>query len=202
MRICSLICTFVLLLCTIGHAAESVSLPNDVPPAVGTAVATGIGDDIQIKLAVPSARWRVVGEVVPKSKWPELKVDMAIEKRTLLLGGPSQLAPSRVVDVKGTDLSSEQILEQLKKESPVLVSVSGKPVDPYYLQLTQPDALIVILGARDKMPAPMMLPGRAPEPTTVRYRPPMQEETPHWRSVLVRGSSRLRGVLGVGDRNR
>lgn len=43
---------------------------------------------------------------------------------------------------------------------PVLVSVSGEMPDAYFLQLTKPDALILILGPRDGYPAPEFLPAK------------------------------------------
>jgi hypothetical protein len=199
MRFHVLICTFVLTFCSYTRAATPITPPEDVPPVMATAVATSAGDDLKIKLMVPCARWKVVGEVVPKSQWPELQVDIVEDTRTLVFGGPSALAESRVLDVQGKDVSHEEILARLKEESPVLVSVSGKVADPYYLQLAKPETLVIVLGPRDKMPAPALLPSQAPKPTTVRYRPPAQEEQPRWRSVLKRGGSRLRGVLGVGE---
>jgi hypothetical protein len=57
--------------------------------------------------------------------------------------------PSRVVTLQGNDLSRDQVLERLKKETPVLLSVTGRMPDAHYLQLTKEDSLIVILGPRD-----------------------------------------------------
>ena len=51
-------------------------------------------------------------------------------------------------------------MTRLAKETPVLVSVTGEMPDAYYLQLTNPDALIVILGPRDGFPAPELLPAK------------------------------------------
>jgi hypothetical protein len=69
-----------------------------------------------------------------------------------------------VVDLNGTELNREQILERLSKETPVLVSVSGRMPDPFFLQLTRPGALIVVLGPRDGAPSPQMLPAGKKEP--------------------------------------
>jgi hypothetical protein len=74
------------------------------------------------------------------------------------MGGPSQLAESWVVDMKGNKLSRDQVVQRLTSETPVLVSVSGRMPDAYFLQLTDADALIVILGPRDGYPAPEFLP--------------------------------------------
>jgi hypothetical protein len=146
-------------------ADEPAPLPKDVPPVVATAVVSDRGNNGEhsewaIRLTVPRIAWEVVGEVVPRKEWPELKAEVAKGTLTLRMGGPSALAPSRVVDLHGKDLSREQIIKRLERESPVLVSLSGRTVDPYFLTLTKADALIVILGPRDGYPAPELLPAK------------------------------------------
>ena len=140
-------------------------LPRNVPPVLGTAVVSdpGKGEESQewkIKLTLPKIAWEVVGESVPKKQWPELKSEVRMTTLTLRMGGPSQLAESRVVDLKGNELSRDQVVKRLENEIPVLVSVSGGMPDGYFLQLTHTDALIVILGARDGYPAPEFLPAK------------------------------------------
>jgi len=142
------------------------NLPMDVPPVLGKAVVSVPKEhrtDVEwtIRLTVPKVTWDVIGEMVPKRQWPELKVDVEETTLTLNMGGPFQLAPSRVVDMKGKVLTQAQTAKRLKTETPVLVSVSGRMPDAYYLQLTKSDALIVILGPRDGCPAPKLLPSRA-----------------------------------------
>lgn len=142
-------------------AQEKKDLPKDVPPVLGRATIDNPGnggDEWSIRLTVPTVAWELAGEIVPKQRWTELKVDVLRDTRTLRMGGPSQLLPSRVVDLKGKELPREEVLRRLARETPVLVSVSGKMVDPYYLQLSRPDTLIIILGPRDEMPAPELLP--------------------------------------------
>jgi hypothetical protein len=145
-------------------AQRSPPLPKDVPPLIGVAI---VGDPGQggesewtVELTLPRIAWQVVGEVVPKKQWPELKTEVEKTTLTLRMGGLSQLAPSRIVDLRGRALGRTQVVSRLKWETPVLVSVSGRMPDPYFLQLTKPDALIVILGARDGYPAPDLLPAR------------------------------------------
>lgn len=194
------LCALGMWYCSVGQASAALPAPQDVPPVVGTAIASSHNDGLRIKLTCPRVRWRVVGNMVPKTQWPALQVDTTNDIRTIEMGGPSALAESRVVDVQGNELNQEETLERLHAETPVLVSVSGKMVDPYYLQLTQPDTVVILLGPRDKQPATALLPSRAPQSTTVRYPPTVYEEVPRWRSVLIRGGSRIRGVLGVGER--
>jgi hypothetical protein len=159
-----------------GAAYEDVQLPKDVPPVLGYAVVSdpGTGTEMsewKIRLSVPRIAWEVVGEVVPKSQWPELKADIQLSTLTLRIGGPSALSPSRVLDLQGNELSRDQVLERLSRETPVLVSVSGRMPEAYFLQLTKPDALIVVLGPRDGAPSPQFLPagkGSAASPVQAR----------------------------------
>lgn len=144
---------------------EDSPFPKHVPPIMGTAkvVDSGKGDDLsvwRIGLTIPKVRWEVVGETTPKESWPQLEADVDKVSLVLQKGGPSQLSESRVVDIKGDELRREQVLKRLSQETPVLVSVSGEIPEPYYLQLTNAEALIIILGARDGFPAPEWLPAR------------------------------------------
>lgn len=146
-------------------ADDSPPFPKHVPPILATAVVTdsGKGDELsmwRIGLTLPKIRWDIVGELVPKKSWPQLKAE--VEKVTLVLriGGPSQLAESRVLDIKGKELSRDQVLNRLAKETPVLVSVSGEMPDAYFLQLTNADSLIIVLGPQDGYPAPELLPAK------------------------------------------
>lgn len=158
--------TSVAFLLGLGHVAFADGIPpfpRQVPPLVGTAVVSDSGKQGElaewaIHLTVPKTRWEVVGSMVPKREWPRLRAEVEQVRLILRMGGPSQLAESRIVDVKGRPLSRQQIRERLSKEAPVLVSVSGDMPDPYYLQLAQAQALVVILGPRDGSPAPELLP--------------------------------------------
>ena len=205
MTSCFALSSFVLLFGSVGHADHLILTPRDVPPVVGTAVASGDDEHLRIKLTCPRAVWRVARQVVPESERPELRVDVKNDTRTLVLGGPGAPAESRVVNLAGHDLSNDDILQRLKTDTPVLVSVSGKMVEPLYLQLTKPDALIILLGARDGVPAPTLLPSAALRPVTSGVTPLVFDDRPRWRSVLLRGDrhrprGKLREVLGIGER--
>lgn len=156
----------VICSCVATNGDEPSSLPKDVPPVVGTAVAippASSGDDEwSIKLSVPKVTWEVVGEERPKLDWPKFKV--AAEGATLTLPmaykAASQLnenAQNRILDLKGRRLSRKEALKLLSSNKPVLVSVSGRMPDPFYLQTTKPDTLIVVLGIHSA-PAPGLLP--------------------------------------------
>jgi hypothetical protein len=151
--------------CAFAVAEDSVVLPKDVPPVMGTAEAIPPDpgyNNWYLKLVIPKVTWNVVGERKPKREWPELKVN--VEEATLNLqiryGPATQLAEdaqNRVLDVNGKRLGVEEISERLGSKAPVLVSVSGRMPDPFYLQCTKPDTLIVVLGI-PSAPAPELLP--------------------------------------------
>ena len=141
------------------------SLPRDLPPLLAMAEfcrpeSKAADGSWELKLTVPKIRWVLVGEVVPKKSWPKLRVGVQKVELHLHMGTLSQLAPSRVVDMKGRELDRKEIQQRLQKETPVLVALSGRMPDSYHLQLTRSDALIVILGARDLSPAVSLMPAR------------------------------------------
>jgi hypothetical protein len=123
--------------------------------------------------------------------------------RTLTLGGPSALAESRVVDLSGNELTEDEIRNRMETETAVLVSVSGRMVDPYYLQLAKPDTLVVLLGPRDGVPAPTLLPANGGNASPSGVVPAVYDERPRWKSVLIRNGIRPRGrireALGFGE---
>jgi len=148
----------VLALITSAVCADESKMPKSVPPVFATAKATIQNKELQISLTCPIPRWQVTGDVVPKKEWPKLQADVQKYARTLNLGGPSQLAESRVVDIHGKNLDEKEILKRLKVETPVLVSVDGEMLDPYYLKLVKEDTVVIVLGPRDGMPSPELLP--------------------------------------------
>lgn len=144
---------------------DEVESPKSVPPLIGMArfVPSDAGTDSSqwhVKLVVPVIRWKVEGEIVPKKRWPELETNVKNTDLVLSVGGPSPLSESRFVSVKGEELTREDVARRLAKETPVLISVNGKMPEQFYLQLTNPDAVVVILGARDGYPAPELLPAQ------------------------------------------
>jgi len=169
-----MLCAVVLVTvvhCGLTAARDPITPPKGVPPVLGTAVVTDPGQDgesseWEISLMIPKLRWTVAGEVIPKKQWPELKAEVEQKTLALRLGGPSQLRESRVVDLKGTELSRDQLLTRLAEVTPVLVSLSGEMPEAYFLQLTHADALIVILGPRDGSPTPDLLPAQKASPAT------------------------------------
>ena len=143
-------------------ADDAGPIASDLPPVLGVAIAGGdqpeaVDDEWTVRLTLPRVTWQVVGEAVPKREWPTVQSVVEQHTQMLRMGGPSALAPSRIVDLVGRELTREEVMERLEIESPVLVSLSGRMIEEYYLQLTVADALIVILGPRDGAPCPELL---------------------------------------------
>jgi len=162
---------FVVCSCVVANAEEPPALPKDVPPVISTAMILPPDpgySNWSLRLAVPKVAWTVVGERKPKREWPEFKVEA--EEATLDLkmqyDPATQLAAdaqNRVLDLRGKRLSADEVFERLDSKTPVLVSVSGRMPDPFYLQCTKPDTLIVVLGIPSS-PAPELLPQPASPP--------------------------------------
>ena len=163
---CAAMCSLALVCaCVVANAEEPPALPKDVPPVIGTAMILPPDpghNNWSLRLAVPKVAWKVVGERKPKREWPEFKVE--VEEATLDLkmhyDPATQLAAdaqNRVLDLKGKRLSADEVFQRLDSKKPVLVSVSGRMPDPFYLQCTKPDTLIVVLGIPSS-PAPELLP--------------------------------------------
>ena len=164
----SIVSLLVAVFCAVADAESPVSLPKDVPPVIGTAAAIASSapradsDRWSIELVVPKVAWEVVGEERPKLEWPEFKVTVEEAVLTLQMGYHpatqlSENAQNRVLDLKGRRLGRDEALKRLAAKTPVLVSVSGRMPDPFYLQCTKPDTLIVVLGI-PSYPAPELLP--------------------------------------------
>ncbi len=150
---------------------ESGALPKDVPPVIGTAIATKSqpGGKWSVRLSVPKVTWEGVGVFRVKREWPKFKVTVQEVVLELPMGYQehhkggraltqlSDNSQNRVLDLQGRRLGSDEALKRLAAKTPVLVSVSGQMPDPFYLQCTKPDTLIVVLGI-PSYPAPELLP--------------------------------------------
>jgi hypothetical protein len=133
-----LICLF-LIACRLVHAGEPIALPKDVPPVIGTALASNDSEKWAVRIRVPKTTWEVVGERGPKIEWPELQVK--VEEVVLRLSMDyhpatdlSEESQNRIVDLKGRRLERDEALLRLKQETPVLIFASGRMPDAFYLQ--------------------------------------------------------------------
>ena len=150
---------------SVAVAGDLPPFPKHVPPIVATAVVAdpgkgGESSEWRIGLTIPRIQWEIVGKMTPKEQWPQLRAQVEKINLVLVMGGPSQLAESRFLYMKGEQLSRNQVRRRLEKETPVIVSLSGGMPDAYFLQLTNAEALIVVLGPRDGFPAPEFLPAK------------------------------------------
>jgi len=150
------------VLCTSAVAQQPLALPRDVPPVVATAIVVAEKDKWWLKVAVPKVAWKVVGKRNPKKDWPKFEVSVeAAEIKLAMRYSPatalSTVAQNRVLDLKGKRLGRDEALKRLAKRTPVLVSVSGRMPDRFYLQCTKPDTLVVVLGI-PAAPASYLLP--------------------------------------------
>ncbi|MEM7167412.1 MAG: hypothetical protein AAF581_18260 [Planctomycetota bacterium] len=153
----------VLLFTAAEKSATIPTAPQGVPPMVGTAQLSTVNVEgkrprRELAVTIPKVRWELTGRMVAKREWP--KLDATVDLVTLKeeSNPRSQLVPTQVFDLEGKQLSRSQVAERLSTKTPVLVSVSGKMPDAYYLQVVRPDTLIVVLGPRLGSPAPVYLP--------------------------------------------
>jgi len=145
-----------LLVAALAQGEDKIALPKDIAPVVGMATAKPITDksegEYQIELVLPAVQYDIVHRVIDLGKTAILD-DVVTEAtpitRILSFEGSSQIPDSMVVDTAGNHLTKTSILERLRTPTAVLVSISGKKVDPYYLQLVKDDAIIIMLGRRD-----------------------------------------------------
>ncbi|MEY4565323.1 MAG: hypothetical protein RLY14_293 [Planctomycetota bacterium] len=159
------LCALILLTtfgCGLVSANELVSLPKDVPPVIGTAISANDSENWAVQLTIPRITWKIVGEQRSKIEWPELqvKVEETVLKLSMDYHPATQLSEesqNRLVDLNGRRLKRDEAVKRLKDKTPVLISVSGRMPDAFYLQCTKPDTLIVILGIPE-FPAPQLLP--------------------------------------------
>ncbi len=168
---------FMVVLLTDATANEPGDLPNDVPPVLGMGQLAGDSEKWRVQVHVPKVAWEWIGEKRPKIEWPHLKVHVEEVVLDLAMSYPSasQLSEdsqNRIVDLKGNRLNRDEVAKRLKQKTPLLISISGRMPDPYYLQCTKPDTLLLLLGLPDA-PAVDLLPrahGTATPPSAARAR--------------------------------
>jgi hypothetical protein len=117
--------------------------PEGVPPLTGAAVARAVegnGSQWSIAVTMPRDTWREVQIVMPKLNWPEpiwedVRPGIREGTMTLPMGDDSMPALCAVVDMNGKRLGHDQIMQQLKTKTPVLVSVTGQVPHACYRRL-------------------------------------------------------------------
>jgi hypothetical protein len=66
----------------------------------------------------------------------------------------------KAFDTRGKALDEKALAEALKKETIVLVSADGNPVDPFYLKIVKEGTVVLVLpqDAKEKTPGPLLPP--------------------------------------------
>lgn len=170
-RLC-LVFTFFFLHSGLTLAGDPSSFPKGLPPVVGTAVSRSANVGVELTITCPVPRWKnVPGKWDPElpklSTLNHIRPSNTKESIRIRLVGPmyTQRTETRVFDLNGKQLSHDEVVKRLEKESPVLVAVDGGTVDPYYLQIVKPDTLIISLSGWDGAPATRLypMPDESPE---------------------------------------
>ncbi len=152
----------LVVLLTDTNANALGDLPNDVPPVLGMGQLVGDSEKWRVQVHVPKVAWEWIGEKRPKIEWPRLKVHVeeVVLDLSMSYSSASQISEesqNRIVDLKGNRLNRNEVAQRLKQKTPLLISISGRMPDPYYLQCTKPDTLLLLLGLPDA-PAVDLLP--------------------------------------------
>jgi hypothetical protein len=150
---------------TLMMASATASCCNGVNLRIQTVQFTQAVQEVKVKVPVTEKTWH-------KGKWVEHT--RTVEQRQLMT--VLQPIPAAVVEVpidgaivsvcelKGNPVSPSKVAQMLKKETAVLVSMSG-PIDPYYLQTTKPGTLIVHVPANMLYPTTTVASPAAAPPT-------------------------------------
>ena len=200
-----------LLITAVAQGEDQIGLPQDIAPVIGMATAKPITERIdgeyQIELVLPAVQYDIVHRVIGLGKTAildDVETETTPITRTLLFGGNSQIPDSRVVDNAGNELTKNSVLERLQNPTAVLVSVSGKKVDPYYLQLVKDDAIIIMLGRRDGKGDSELLPKDVTispiiEITSVRTNETVFDKSSAMKPLQIQNKEKLKEYLAPGQ---
>ena len=200
-----------LLITAVAQGEDQIGLPQDIAPVIGMATAKPITERIdgeyQIELVLPAVQYDIVHRVIDLGKTAildDVETETTPITRTLLFGGSSQIPDSRVVDNAGNELTKNSVLERLQNPTAVLVSVSGKKVDPYYLQLVKDDAIIIMLGRRDGKGDSELLPEDVTispiiEITSVRTNETVFDKSSAMKPLQIQNKEELKEYLAPGQ---
>jgi hypothetical protein len=144
-----------------------------MPPSVVMATVVGNNGEMNVEVRVTKlvtytenveviqkVDGREVKSVVPVTKTRSVSI-MEAQKFDLAKEGTS------VITADGKPLKLEDAIKRLERKTPILISQGGPP-DPYYLQTTKPDTLVIILPlpqpAVPVVPGPPLPPKVSPTP--------------------------------------
>jgi hypothetical protein len=159
-----------------------------VPPSrdsnVSVALATVVEDDagkLQIRLLIPNmcpAKAKVTVEVDGKQQ--ERVMTVMVPKGWLEMTLPLDDKKAQVLDIKGNPVGEKAVARKLAKTTPVLFASYDKP-DPYYLQTTKEDTLIVVTTDQVCF---LQHKGQDKPSTTRTQRSEQSKEEPEWKRIL------------------
>ncbi|MBI1914488.1 MAG: hypothetical protein HYS12_07080 [Planctomycetes bacterium] len=144
-------------------ADEKITLPSGPPPQFGLAVIKDGKCKVHFPELVPytteETRTRVVivdGKQVPVQEKVAVTA-YRLEYRTREVDKP------RAFDARGKEIDAKRLADLLKKETTVLLSADGKPVDPFYLR-TMKDGTLTLAMPIAVRPAPVPPAREIPKP--------------------------------------
>lgn len=126
-----------------------------MPPTLVLATAVGDKGEIHVDVRVTKyVNYTESVEVIKKVDGKDVKSVVPVTKtRSVSIMDTSKFDLAKegtsVITADGKPLKREDAIKRLEKKTPILISFDGPP-DPYYLQTTKPDTLILI------MPAPQL----------------------------------------------
>jgi hypothetical protein len=124
----------------VGTAQDKPGLPAEAPPRIASIVALNgeviVYRDFQYMLFTPKRAGPVKpNELVPANPSPGTMFACAVE---------FPLKDGRVYDAEGKKLDIEAVKKRIAVGDTVLVTTSGKMVDPAYLKVVKKDTLILV----------------------------------------------------------
>lgn len=143
-----------------------VVLPKDVPPVFATARATtkrsGDFEVLEVAISAPDIAWSAVDKESRQLKaafWTEITCLVRAKQWVIRHGDErSQIPDSDFQRLSGAKMSLKEVAEALKNDAPVLLSITGKPVDPFYGRFMKPDTIAIVLARDDGMGDSSLIP--------------------------------------------
>lgn len=144
-----------------------------LPPSVAVATAVGNKGEIHVDvLETKLVTYTENVEVIKKVDGKEVKSVVPVTKTrsvSIMVAKKFDLAKegTSVITADGKPLKLEDAFKRLEKKTPILMSYGGPP-DPYHLQTTKPETLILIFPLTAPQPAVPMPPKGNPVPVDPR----------------------------------
>jgi hypothetical protein len=137
---------YPLVLTTLGAGApveEALKPPQGIQPLVTVARLTN-DDKIQFHQIILVPRTEAVERTVIENGVPKTVKAMRTVFTSVTITRSIAGKDVQGYDTSGKKLDRDAVRKRLKKDTPVLISSDGKPVDPFYLKLTRPGTLVLV----------------------------------------------------------